>query len=59
MTQITNKLGIFYITFELAFRCGLLAYILKIIKYNTSNLFKTPSLQGFTYITCFYRLNHF
>jgi len=51
MTQITNKLGIFYITFELAFLCALLAYKLKTIQYNTANLFKTPSLQGFTYLS--------
>jgi len=59
MNQITSKLGIFYITFELAFRCVLLAYRIKIIQYNTANLLKTPSLQGFTYITCFDRLDHF
>jgi len=59
MTQITNNLGIFYTAFELALRCVLLAYILRIIQYNTANLFKTPSLQGFTHITCFDRLDHF
>jgi hypothetical protein len=42
MTQVTNKHGIFYIMFELAFRRVLLGYILKIIQYNTTNLFQTP-----------------